>query len=95
MRLTYEGALHAADMRSGSEAGSCLRLTDFVYYSTLGLTVIKKRRREEMAEASYETAPPFLVAPGAPIGSSIGQGLVFRMQSSWGDGFRLMLFLKI
>jgi len=34
-------------MRSGSEAGSYLRLIDFVYHSTLGLRVIKKRRREE------------------------------------------------
>jgi len=29
----------------GSEAGSYLRLIDFVYYSTLGLRAIKKRRR--------------------------------------------------
>ena len=28
---------------SGSEAGSCLRLIDFVYHSTLGLRVIKKK----------------------------------------------------
>jgi len=32
------------EMRSGSEAGSYLRLMDFVYHSTLGLRVIKKRR---------------------------------------------------
>jgi len=32
-------------MGSGSEAGSYLRLIDFVYHSTLGLRVIKKRRR--------------------------------------------------
>ena len=30
---------------SGSEAGSYLRLIDFVYHSTLGLRVIKKNRR--------------------------------------------------
>ena len=30
---------------SGSEAGSYLRLIDFVYHSTLGLRVIKKKRR--------------------------------------------------
>ena len=30
-------------MCSGSEAGSYLRLTDFVYHSTLGLRVIKKK----------------------------------------------------
>jgi len=32
-------------MCSGSEAGSYLRLIDFVYHSTLGLGVIKKRGR--------------------------------------------------
>jgi len=31
------------DMCSGSEAGSYLRLIDFVYHSTLGLRVIKKK----------------------------------------------------
>ena len=33
------------EMCSGSEAGSYLRLIDFVYHSTLGLRVLKKRRR--------------------------------------------------
>jgi len=32
-------------MYSGSEAGSYLRLIDFVHHSTLGLREIKKRRR--------------------------------------------------
>jgi len=31
-------------MCSGSEAGSSLRLIDFVYHSTLGLRVMKKKR---------------------------------------------------
>ena len=35
------------EMCRGSEAGSYLRLIDFVYHSTLGLRVIKKRRRGE------------------------------------------------
>jgi len=33
-------------MTSGSEAGSYLRLIDFVYHSTLGLRVIKKKKRD-------------------------------------------------
>jgi len=33
-------------MCCGSEAGSYLRLIDFVYHSTLGLGVIKKRREK-------------------------------------------------
>ena len=32
------------EMCSGSEAGSYLRLIDLVYYSTLGLRVIKKKK---------------------------------------------------
>jgi len=32
-------------MCSGSEAGSYLRLIDFVYHSTLGLRVIKKKKQ--------------------------------------------------
>ena len=31
-------------MCSGSEAGSYLKLIDFMYHSTLGLRVIKKKR---------------------------------------------------
>ena len=33
------------EMCSGSEAGSYLRLVDFVYHSTLGLRVIKKEKK--------------------------------------------------
>ena len=33
------------EMCSGSDTGSYLRFIDFVYHSTLGLRVIKKRRR--------------------------------------------------
>ena len=35
---------YLTEMCSGSEAGSYLRLIDFVYHSTLGLRVIKKKR---------------------------------------------------
>jgi len=34
-------------MCSGSEAGSYLRLIDFVNHSTLGLRVIKKKKESE------------------------------------------------
>jgi len=33
-----------AEMCSGSKAGSYLRLIDFVYHSTLGLRVMKKKK---------------------------------------------------
>ena len=36
---------YVTEMFSGSEAGSYLRLIDFVYHSTLGWRVMKKRRR--------------------------------------------------
>jgi len=44
----------------GSEAGSYLRLIDFVYHSTLGLRVIKKKRRSTLAATppSPGAAPP-------------------------------------
>ena len=40
---------YLTEMCSGSEAGSYLRRIDFVYHSTLGLRVIKKKKK--MAEA--------------------------------------------
>jgi len=41
---------YSTEMCSGSEAGSYLRLIDF-YHSTLGLRVIKKRRRRKTTGA--------------------------------------------
>ena len=35
---------YCTEMCSGSEAGSHFRLVDFVYHSTLGLRVIKKKK---------------------------------------------------
>jgi len=40
--------------RSGSEAGSYLRLIDFVYHSTLGLRVKKKKRRRFRARRRWK-----------------------------------------
>jgi len=45
-------------MCSGSEAGSYLRLIDFVYHTTLGLRVIKKKKRR----LRVSTARPLLVS---------------------------------
>ena len=36
---------YSTEMCSGSEEGSYLRLIDFVYHSTLGLRVIKKKKK--------------------------------------------------
>jgi len=36
---------YVTEMCSGSEAGSYLRLIDFVHHSTLGLSVIKKKKK--------------------------------------------------
>jgi len=38
-------------MCSGSEAGSYLRLIDFVYHSTLGLRVIKREKDRQLRSA--------------------------------------------
>jgi len=43
-------------MCSGSEAGSYLRLNDFVYHSTLGLRLIKKKKRRGVPAASRSSA---------------------------------------
>ena len=42
--MTPAVSVRASEMCSGSEAVSYLRRIDFVYHSTLGLRVIKKRR---------------------------------------------------
>jgi hypothetical protein len=39
---------------SGSEAGSYLRLIDFVYHSILGLRVIQKKKKKELGESAHE-----------------------------------------
>jgi len=46
----------STEMCSGSEAGSYLRFIDFVYLSTLGLRVIKKKRRAFPTHAERRTA---------------------------------------
>ena len=38
---------YLTEVCSGSEAGSYLRLIDFVYHSTLGLRVIKKKKKRK------------------------------------------------
>ena len=48
-------------MCSDSEAGSYLTLIDFVYHSTLGLRVIKKKRREVPLDGTLPRPTP----PGA------------------------------
>jgi len=48
-----DGHLCPAPPLSGSQAGSYLRLIDFVYHSTLGLRVIKKKK---LSEGRRETA---------------------------------------
>jgi len=53
------------EMCSGSEAGSHLRLIDFVYHSTLGVRVIKKRRGMSLGEAE-EAGDETLVALDRP-----------------------------
>ena len=41
----YGRPIYLTEMCSGSEAGSYSRLTDFVYHSTLGLRVVKKKKK--------------------------------------------------
>ena len=58
-------------MNGGSEAGSYLRLIDFVYHSTLGLRVIKKRREVCVrgAEGGEKILPQAASATISEVGS--------------------------
>ena len=57
------------EMCSGFEAGSYSRLIDFVYHSTLGLRVIKKRRRtSDFRDEAFPRHVNLLLAP-APCGA--------------------------
>jgi len=64
-------------MCSGSEAGSYLRLINFVYHSTLGLRVIKKREEEASSLGYIVTSTIYgrerrgcLLLPGKKSGQS-------------------------
>ena len=67
-------------MCSGSEAGSYLRLIDFVYHSTLGLRVIKKKKK------SMRVAPagrvPVMGMMSIPVTCFGVYGLGFRIQGA-------------
>jgi len=53
-------------MFSGSEAGSYLRLMDCVYHSTLGLRVIKKKKKKEGVSAEHLQARVMLDSDAKP-----------------------------
>jgi len=63
-------------MCSGSKAGSYLRLIDFVNHSTLGLRVIKKKKRLR-PEAAYQPPPVQSHPPLTPAPASVRFGLFF------------------
>ena len=46
-------------MCSGSEAGSYLRLIDFVYHSTLGVRVIKKKKKRCASTSALAVSKSF------------------------------------
>ena len=58
----YENS-YFTEMCSGSEAGSYLRLIDFVYHSTLDLIVIKKKRYSDL-EAELAVVEDSVLARG-------------------------------
>ena len=68
-------------MCSGSEAGSYLRLVDFVYHSILGLRVIKKKKMTWAAEMASKEETTLLIILGFRV-----QGAGCRVQ---GSGFRV------
>ena len=62
LRETGRGSNYFIEKCSGSEAGTYLRLIDFVYHSTLGLRVIKKRKMK----VPVRSAPPPLPEARGP-----------------------------
>ena len=60
--VTFDRRVVVTEMCSGSEAGSYLRLIDFVYHSTLGLRVMKKKRRGRTGRCSCCSAFLFLIS---------------------------------
>ena len=76
-----QGWNYFTEMCSGSEAGWYLRLIDFVYHSTLGLRVIKKKKKVESGRGRRD-ASGFRVQGLKLVCSGVGgrvQGLGFRI----------------
>ena len=75
------------EMCSGSEVGSNLRLIDFVYHSTLGLRVIKKKKKKKESvtirkgEKRLQMFPEFK-KPHAPRGLPHSSAVVFRFYNT-------------
>ena len=75
-------------MCSSSEAGSYLRLIDFVYHSTLGLRVIKKKKRKQFQELWWACRRTVLrmECSGCMVLGFRVEGLGLRV---WGQGLRV------
>ena len=77
---------YSTEMCSGSEAGSYLRLIDFVYHSTLGLRVIKKKKTKSLREDPRGCAHAQTRQRGLQFGV---HGLNFVVWFFFGLGFRV------
>ena len=64
-RSIFEGEVNSettGDVLSPHRQGSCLRLIDFVYHSTLGLRVIKQKKKGKGTEGTTRDVTPTLRA---------------------------------
>jgi len=81
------------EMCSGSEEGSYLRLINFVYHSTLGVRVIKKKKQVQGSGFRVQDSGFRVQGSGFRV-----QGSGFRVQGSGfgvqGSGFRVECLLK-
>jgi len=68
-----------SEMCSGSEAGSYSRLIDFVYHSTLGLRVIKKKEKKSRIRRARLT-------PASDLATACKEG---RCKATWKREFKL------
>jgi len=61
-------------MCSGSEAGSYVRLIDFVYHSTLGVRVIKKKKTDLVVELAGDWVDQVLSEVRLPVFDALRSG---------------------
>jgi len=86
----YHVANYFTEMSSGSEAGSYLRLMDFVYHSTLGVRVIKKKSL--LSRARNRLGQTIKTHFGGRVGGGGALGLGVRSSRLSGLRFRELGF---
>ena len=72
VKYSFLAPVSTTETCSGSEAGSCLRLVDFVYHSTLGLRVMKEKKTRSAAGYPRGGARPHSVSVSLSLSLCFG-----------------------